>query len=295
MEMRKPGCQLFLCFSVMAALVLSGCEWQGAGSKDTWSDSVTGWLNFSGVYINANSNAVSASGNVSAPVTQVIGTQSNGVFTYSATLQNTPVVPGSVTVTTPFGLEIFQDDSNGNMIGSMGGTGTINYNTGDITLHYAWIVIGDPMTVQYKYSGAGIQSPATTTAGIIFTVQQTGNQLTLIDSGGNTYSGQIISMTPDPSSISNLTVTVMVTANFQVSGTDPNGSAVTIVGAFTGDYNGPKVGGNGGIGGDGTLGNRIIQGTIVDADGQNSPFAGYTFGVTYVTTTAGSVTYGNHQ
>lgn len=51
-----------------------------------------------------------------------------GVTTYTGTLAHIPLVPGSLTITD--GTEHFLSNSNGILIGDLGGTGTIVYNTG---------------------------------------------------------------------------------------------------------------------------------------------------------------------
>lgn len=52
----------------------------------------------------------------------------NGGMTYSGTLSTFPIRPGSLQITD--GRETLADQSNGTLIGNLGGTGTINYTTG---------------------------------------------------------------------------------------------------------------------------------------------------------------------
>ncbi len=52
----------------------------------------------------------------------------SGVTTYTGTLFVFPIKPGSLSITN--GIETFSDNGAGLLIGSLGGTGTINYSTG---------------------------------------------------------------------------------------------------------------------------------------------------------------------
>lgn len=81
--------------------------------------------------------------NSDAVVDEQIDTESeviaigSGVTNYTGTLANSPVVSGSLTITD--GTETFVGNSEGELIGDLGGFGTIVYNTGDfnITFHSA--------------------------------------------------------------------------------------------------------------------------------------------------------------
>jgi len=64
-----------------------------------------------------------------------IGIGDGYTVTFTATLSKTPIKPGSVTVTD--GTETFTDNGDGTLTGSLGGTGTINYVTGEITVTFA--------------------------------------------------------------------------------------------------------------------------------------------------------------
>jgi len=64
-----------------------------------------------------------------------IGIGDGYTVTFTATLSKTPIKPGTVTVTD--GNETFTDNGDGTLTGSLGGTGTINYVTGQITVTFA--------------------------------------------------------------------------------------------------------------------------------------------------------------
>ena len=88
---------------------------------------------------------------------EVIGTGDGLEVTFTATLTNPPV-PGSVSVTD--GVETFSDNGDGTLTGDQTGTGTINYETGyisvtfnsapdsatEITAGYNYIMVGGGIT-----------------------------------------------------------------------------------------------------------------------------------------------------
>lgn len=64
---------------------------------------------------------------------QVIGTGNGAATSFSGTLTDKPVCPGSVTVTA--GAVTLTDDENGNLKGA-GGSGYVNYKTGEINVTF---------------------------------------------------------------------------------------------------------------------------------------------------------------
>lgn len=72
---------------------------------------------------------------------KVIGTGDGDTKAYTATLDQKLIQPGSVTVTDT--VEDFTDDGSGNLTGDAGGTGTINYTTGAITVTFNANVAAD--------------------------------------------------------------------------------------------------------------------------------------------------------
>ena len=86
-----------------------------------------------------------------------VGTISAGETTFSGTLAHIPVNPHTVTIQD--GTYTLQDDGTGNLVEVGGGSdvsGTINYNTGEITLTYATAVASDT-TITATY-GSGYKS-----------------------------------------------------------------------------------------------------------------------------------------
>ena len=67
------------------------------------------------------------------PITEVIDI-GTGVAAYSALLASFPIQPGTLSVTD--GVEIFDDDGLGNLIGNLGGVGSIFYSTGVLNVTF---------------------------------------------------------------------------------------------------------------------------------------------------------------
>lgn len=75
-------------------------------------------------------------------------------FTGANALAKTPVEPGTAAITTSAGVgsENFTDNGDGTLTGSAAGTGTINYDTGEMTLTYnAAPAVGLTVSVDYTY------------------------------------------------------------------------------------------------------------------------------------------------
>lgn len=76
----------------------------------------------------------------------------DGGSSYSFELSDSPVIPLSVVITDESETEEFTDDGSGNLVGSGGGTGTINYLTGSGTITFAGVVeSGDDILCSYNY------------------------------------------------------------------------------------------------------------------------------------------------
>lgn len=289
--------------------VLAGCEWEVTGDADTWDDSYS-WVNFSGVYRASDGGYL-----VSAYTTSVLTTSSGGIVvndepdgtapmnqtSLSGSCSNYPgIVPGSVTIIMAGANSAggFTDDSSGSLSGTfnlfgidapiLNGAGAINYDTG------VWILNLDSpgfmenvaIRLNYTYSPSGstngtiISDPGSTGAGIYsISVEQTGNVLVFTDSSGAQYKGYISSVSTAGGDDTGQT-SGDVTAQFQVSGTSAGGVSVTIVGSFQGDYTAPTVVG----GGSGTLANRVIQATWIEANGHTGDITGSSGSTTTTTT-----------
>jgi len=79
-----------------------------------------------------------------------IGTGDGYTTTFTATLSNKPIKPGTVKVTD--GVETFTDNGDGTLTGSSGGSGTINYVTGEISVTFASApASGSTITADYQW------------------------------------------------------------------------------------------------------------------------------------------------
>lgn len=87
--------------------------------------------------------------------TESIGTGDNSGTDFSGTLASPPVRPGSVEVTD--GIETFSDDECGNLTGDAGGSGTVNYVTGEISVSFDSAPATDAdISVAYTNRVAGV-------------------------------------------------------------------------------------------------------------------------------------------
>lgn len=80
---------------------------------------------------------------------EVLGTGDGGTATFSGTLTNLKVEPGTVVVTD--GVEIFTDNGFGVLVGDAGGSGTINYDTGAISVTFN-ANVGNGTDVEVDYN-----------------------------------------------------------------------------------------------------------------------------------------------
>jgi hypothetical protein len=99
-------------------------------------------------------------------VAEAMGTAPAGSTQFIATLANLGVFPSTAVVT--LGALSYQDLGDGTLIETTGGvnTGTINYQTGQITINYAALGAATPVTVNYTYNilNYRVFKVATTTA-----------------------------------------------------------------------------------------------------------------------------------
>lgn len=141
---------------------------------------------------------------------------------FAGTINNLPFVPGSVEIKAgEDGAEVFRDDGNGNLTSNFGGTGTIDYNTGDWSVEFL-----DPpripdrtVTVQYKYARPIAEGPLEATPAIG-------------DGANQSFSGTVEITPPNPT-------TFFLTDGREQIRDDGNGNLVDSLGATVGsiDYN----------------------------------------------------------
>lgn len=100
---------------------------------------------------------------LSAVAVEVIETGDGNTKNFTGTLAAFPVEPGTVAITD--GVETFADDGSGRLTGSAGGSGTINYQTGEYTLAFnANVVALTDVTADYITSVDGVLDEEVDTA-----------------------------------------------------------------------------------------------------------------------------------
>lgn len=276
---------------------VTGCEWSGSGSDGTWSDQYS-WVNFSGVYkpygasllvqSHAYAAATSAGSNSAATVrrsvTETIGTGTGASRSFSTTLSHVPVASGSVFVTD--GFEAFQDvPTPGTLAGDKGGTGSVNYNTGAISVTFNLDPgAGVAIRCTYEYdeavgSGSGTSSSSASNpqgsslAVYSLSVFQQGNLLDMTDNNGATYKGKMGSLVSSGGATQGQVADgSTVTAQFTASGISANGRGIKIVGTLQGRYQAGTSSGSSGSSGSGTattwlLTSRTMQATWIEDGG----------------------------
>ena len=261
---------------MMAVLILAGCEWESS-DDDTWDDSMS-WVDFSGTYRSPGGGAIvtefdpsPGSSNVVISITgEVIGTADSTVSLYSNTLDNKPVVEGSLSITV--GAFVFTDNGDGTLTGTAATDGTINYETGQWSIDLKGNIVSDGELIvaayQYESGGTGGQvDPGTDEPIFSFTVTQTGNRLVFTASTGQTYTGKLHALQTPGGDESGM-VAGNVVGNFEVTGRTSGGHSVKIVGSFTAQYYPPASGAAGGEMVDKRLnGTWIQEGLTADISG----------------------------
>ncbi len=156
---------LFSLILGVAAVFGIGCDWTSGGGVESWN-ARWNWVNFSGVYRNPGGYLVSDFSSAGT-INETVGNTSGGAgggepegaasrvesFAHdpnvpSATqdLRYTPIVPGSVSVSTSGDIS-FTDDGDSNLTGNPRGTGSIVYDSGRLTLNFQ-----GPAVTQYTVS-----------------------------------------------------------------------------------------------------------------------------------------------
>ena len=234
----------------------------------------------------------------------------------SGTLSQTPIKPGSVTI--KIGSDISLADNGAGALSGSGGTGTVSYDAGTWTFTLAdvqWSALSRKITVSYAYtitskgkstssgdSGSDSKEKSSTTttttttndegknagssgrAIYSFVVVQQGQNLTITDNNGATYTGRIGEMrstsgaTPETSKATAEGGKVLpkdgdtIVATFNCKGVSAAGMSVTITGTFQGTV------------ASGVFTGRTMQGTWIEAGGKTGDINGTTVAVAIPTT-----------
>ncbi len=276
--------------AAVLAFGLAGCEWNTGSDAENWS-STYNWVNFSGVYRNAERlgalvtdySAVPAdpgSTNEVRVANEYVGTFQANATTFSGSLQHDDIVAGSVTITwvNQAGEVIRSVSDNG--LGVLGSNeGTVQYASGAwsamfnmnpvqesgyirATYSYVRISEGEPEHVNPGSTGASIYS---------FSVNHVGQHVTITDNNGAVYKGYISQMRS--SSGAERTDELdrylpldgdSIIASFSCSGTSAAMFPVKIVGTFQGTVVAK------------TFANRRLDATWVEQGGRSGDIRGST-------------------
>lgn len=260
--------------AVAAIGLLAGCDWEAGSDADTISGRY-GWVNFSGVYQASGGGAMVTDYTMNSDTTNSVLSETvargDGVTTmFAGVFGRRPVMPGTVRIATAgFALT---DDGDGQLSGS-GRTGTIVYSTGAWAIDFAPTApdAGQAIVATYQYAktgGSGTTGGEPGSSGKViyaFTVQQDGNQLSIVDNNGATYDGKISSIRTTgaasqdlPDSASAPAIGDTAIASYEASGTSGAGVRVKMVGTFQGVVGGAT---DTGI----TLGQRVMLGTWIES------------------------------
>lgn len=271
------------CVAAGAAAVLVGCDWEAGSGAETVSNRYN-WVNFSGVYRAVSGTflvgefGAGGSATTNTIAGERVATAVAGQSTYAGVFSRRRVLPNTVQIVA--GVFTLTDNGAGVLSGS-GKTGSIVYQTGawSIDLLGAWPPAGTPILASYQYlddadagnSGRGV---------FTFSITQSGNSLTIVDSSGATYSGRISSIrstggvSSDEPSATPLQPAVGDTliASFEAEGRSGAGVAVKIVGTLSGTVAGTTGGGT--TAAQIYLNNRRLQGTWIEATGRTGDIVG---------------------
>ena len=202
--MRRPTFCFFLT-AVLCAGLFAGCEWTGSDGESSWSGSYDD-MNFSGTYRIGVATDDSTGGDLGGvdtiSVSEKVGTYSTGKASYSGKLHG-GVVPASVTISA--GGYSYSDNGNGVLVGNVAvaGNGTINYSSGAWSFTVLNWIAGTPsagdITAVYSYTKDVAGGSTITTDEAVslrtITIQQTGQNLTMIFSNGLTLTGKFTTVT----------------------------------------------------------------------------------------------------
>lgn len=194
-----------ICVAALAA-GLAGCNWETGNDATSWSSSYD-WVNFSGVYrgIGGGLLVTDYTTTPSIPgVTNVYtASESGGTLpirgiSASGQVSHGAIVPGSFMITVGTIATLSDPGKAGVLTGN--GTGTVNYEGGtwSFTLDTFDPDKANSIHISYSYvvsrdgsSSGGAESGATRISVYSFNVSQQGQNLTIIDNNGSTFSGKI--------------------------------------------------------------------------------------------------------
>lgn len=305
----------------LAALAagLAGCEWSTGDDATSWSSSYD-WVNFGGVYRGIGGGLLVTDYTTTPSISGVTNvystTESGGTMPKQGTLASGqmahhPIVPGSVMITVGNNATLSDPGKAGILTGN--GSGTVNYEGGTWSIEIDPALAdwdkANPISVSYSYtvstdgsSSSGAESGATRISVYSFTVNHQGQNLTIVDNNGSTFSGKIsqvrslsgaqnsdIPQVVDDEIAARAKATYyeselpadgdVIVANFEASGISAAYVPVQIVGTFEGTVSA------------GVFTSRQMDGTWIETGGKTGNINAQTESVaiqTTTTTTTGS-------
>lgn len=245
----------FPAFAAALAALLAGCEWTSTSSSDSWSGSYDA-MNFAGTY-RSSASLISSAGastdegaTTEVPYSEKIGSVSGKSF--SGKLGKTPVVPGSVVISTADGWS-FHDDGAGSLLDdSKNSVGSLSYSGGGVSISFSTPKSGDVSATYSFYSKT--TTPGNDTAAAndtmvnisAITVSQSGQNLSMTTSTGLKMSGKFTAVRQTSGTEDSAEKTY--NAQFQVS----SSNGYTLTGTLNHDL---------------TSGVCVLDGTIVKGKG----------------------------
>ena len=266
MKFKSGLITLLVCVS---SVLFLGCEgdWTAGGGVESWNARYN-WVNFSGVYRKSGAGFLVSNYTSENTVSEVIGDTTEGTggtpgetasrsetFALAVddvvrtwTLRFPPVKPGSVAITAP-GIT-FTDQGDKTIVGSPRGSGTIDYETGALTLNFVLAPGGGSVVVNYiqqspavpgvsSFTSSGRLSKTPITPGSV--TISVGSTFVLRDNGAGGLSGSGITGTIDYDtgawSIDYAAATVpanaVISAVYQTTSGDGRGSTGVAIHTFT--------------------------------------------------------------
>ena len=191
--------------AVAVALALTGCDWSTGSDATSWS-SAYNWVNFSGTYRGVGGGLLVTDYSTTPTLPGVTNiynaSQSGGTLpargtTASGRVANGSIVPGSFMVRVGTMATLSDPGKAGVLTGN--GTGTVNYEGGTWSVQLdIWSPDPQPITISYSYTvtrdgtaSSGARPGSTRVSIYSFNVTHSGQNLTIVDNNGSTYSGRI--------------------------------------------------------------------------------------------------------
>ncbi len=277
--------------TVAVIIACCGCEWSSGGGAESWSDSYS-WVNFSGTYrgigggalVTDYSSTATTPGSTNDTGRVAFGLTSSTKAAYTGAFGVNSIIPKSTLIN--FGSLSFADAAgDGNLTSALGGSGRIEYATGDWSVDLGGIVVEDGKEIigscSYAVAGTGSGS-SSASSGVSgatiysFVVWQTGGELQITDNNGKVYKGSMGTLSGTMTSGTNAAPVAgeTVVAQFSASGVSAAGFNVTMAGNYQGVVE------QGGA----ALGSRQMLGTWIEEGGKTGDIRGEAASVAITTT-----------